>query len=53
MPFPLAQIQDSHRGTSLDCGGDVEEHPTTTAVASHDGSCRPWSGIVMEKNDST
>lgn len=49
MPFPLSQTQDSHRGTSLDCKGDVEELPTGNDVASHVGSCRLRSGNVMER----
>lgn len=35
VPFSLVQTHDSHRGTSLDCRGDVENIPTGTVAVSH------------------
>jgi len=42
VPFSLVRTHDSHRGTRLDCRGNVEELPTETVAASHEWFFQDW-----------
>ena len=51
VPFSLVQTQDSHRGTSVDCRRDVEEHSTESVAASYEcGLALSWRRMTAQDN---
>jgi len=46
VPFSLVRTHDSHRGTRLDCRGNVEELRTETVAASHEWFFQDW-GLAL------
>ena len=46
VPFSLVRTHDSHRGTRMDCRGNVEELPIETVAASHECFFQDW-GLAL------